>query len=305
MPLSHLAWNKGLTKDTDERIKRLADKKIGGTSWNKGLTRETDNRMKNVGFQKGYRVWNTGKHLSLEHKLAVSNGLKRYYSVEGHTSWSNGLTAETDKRLRLLGQKVSITRKGYRHSEETRWKISTSNMGHHSWAKGFHWSEETNKKNSLAHIGEKNYWFGKRGKETPWFGKKRTPEMRLKDSLAQKKYWQNITPEQKRKYFGYRISKPQQRLYGIVKQYFSDAILEYPIKTKETHRCADIGIPSLKLDFEYDGELWHKDNNGDDKKRDLELLEIGWTTFRVNSGILKNIEDDKNFFSKIIGGNTL
>ena len=38
-------WSKGLTKETDERIKKFTGRKKGGTSWNKGLTKETDKRI--------------------------------------------------------------------------------------------------------------------------------------------------------------------------------------------------------------------------------------------------------------------
>ena len=44
-------WNKGLTKETDERVLSHALKITGikrGTTWNKGLTKETDSRMKKV-----------------------------------------------------------------------------------------------------------------------------------------------------------------------------------------------------------------------------------------------------------------
>ena len=38
-------WNTGLTKETDERIAKMANKKLGKSAWNKGLTAETDERV--------------------------------------------------------------------------------------------------------------------------------------------------------------------------------------------------------------------------------------------------------------------
>lgn len=49
----HIAWNKGLTKETDERLKKIGKKvsksRKGIEPWNKGLTKETDERIKKMG----------------------------------------------------------------------------------------------------------------------------------------------------------------------------------------------------------------------------------------------------------------
>ena len=39
------AWNKGLTKETDDRVLNQSKSQIGRKSWNKGLTKETDIRV--------------------------------------------------------------------------------------------------------------------------------------------------------------------------------------------------------------------------------------------------------------------
>lgn len=41
-------WNKGLSKDTDERVKKASDSHKGVTAWNKGLTKEVDTRIKSI-----------------------------------------------------------------------------------------------------------------------------------------------------------------------------------------------------------------------------------------------------------------
>lgn len=44
-----IPWNKGLTKETDKRIKdytnKMINSKLGSVPWNKGLTKETDSRL--------------------------------------------------------------------------------------------------------------------------------------------------------------------------------------------------------------------------------------------------------------------
>ncbi len=79
------------------------------------------------------------------------------------------------------------------------------------------------------------------------------------------------------------ISKPQYELYLLVKSKFPEAELEYPIQTKYSLRFADIAIPSLKLDIEYDGGNWH--NKKLDDLRDKHLKEIGWKTIRFKEDI--------------------
>lgn len=77
------------------------------------------------------------------------------------------------------------------------------------------------------------------------------------------------------------ISKPQLELYNLIKQKYPEAELEYPIRTKHSVRFADIGIPSLKLDIEYDGIFWHTNKQLDDL-RDKHLAEVSWKTIRFN-----------------------
>jgi len=82
------------------------------------------------------------------------------------------------------------------------------------------------------------------------------------------------------------VSIPQYELYNKLKDVFPDAQLEYPIggrKKKQgfRRRFADIGIPSLKIDFEYDGYS-HKYTEIRDMNRDEELDAQGWKTIRIN-----------------------
>lgn len=42
----HRSWNTGLTKETDERVKKASDTHKGVTAWNRGLTEESDDRVK-------------------------------------------------------------------------------------------------------------------------------------------------------------------------------------------------------------------------------------------------------------------
>jgi len=84
------------------------------------------------------------------------------------------------------------------------------------------------------------------------------------------------------------VTKPQKRLFQLVKERFPNAQMEYPIITAKTVRYADIAIPELKIAIEYDGKRFHKE--GSDNERDKELLDVGWLTIHINSSSLQTFE---------------
>lgn len=79
-------------------------------------------------------------------------------------------------------------------------------------------------------------------------------------------------------------SKPQLALYEKIKVKYSSATLEFPVKINSKKTIwLDIGIPELKLDFEYDGSYWHQLNGiENDNIRDQQLRDLGWTITRVS-----------------------
>ena len=92
------------------------------------------------------------------------------------------------------------------------------------------------------------------------------------------------------------ISPPQRELFKILIQIFPDAELEYKIggrikKKGYNARWADMGIPSLKIDFEYDG--WErKTMSFEDERRDEELSAQGWKTIRISKEKLSLIKNN-------------
>jgi len=94
MAKGYPAWNKGLTKETDERVKKYVENSSkslkGRKSWNEGLTTKTDERLAKSG------------------KKIRETRLKN----NSYKSWNKGLTKESDKRVAKQGLLVSISRKG-------------------------------------------------------------------------------------------------------------------------------------------------------------------------------------------------
>ena len=72
-------------------------------------------------------------------------------------------------------------------------------------------------------------------------------------------------------------SKPQVALFNLVKELYSSAIINHPLK--EINRCLDIAIPELKLDIEFDGSYWHQ-NKEADIIREEQIRNLGWNIIR-------------------------
>jgi len=70
-------------------------------------------------------------------------------------------------------------------------------------------------------------------------------------------------------------SKPQVKLFEMVKLLYPSAVLNYPY----LHYCIDVAIPELKIAIEYDEPFWHKDKESD-TKRQSEIEQGGWRFIR-------------------------
>ena len=97
--------------------------------------------------------------------------------VKGKNNPMYGRTGEKHPNYGKRGK--GTTNYGKHHTEETRKKISQAH-------KGKTVSEEHRKKLSQAKTGEKHPLYGKRGKDTPRYGKHHTEETRQKMSQAHK-----------------------------------------------------------------------------------------------------------------------
>jgi len=124
-------WNKGLTKETDTRVEKIAihlsvTKKGKVSIWNKGLTKLNDNRIARYS--------------------SILKGKKRSALTRQKISvWHKG------KRLsQKTIEKIIASRLGYRHSIETRKKISLGNKGRKT-------SPESRRKMSLK---KSHFWEG-------------------------------------------------------------------------------------------------------------------------------------------------
>ena len=98
-------WNKGLTAETDPRVKANSDaahatyKERGYSAWNKGLTKDTDERVA--------KNWENTR-TTIKQKYGVDNISQYTTQQDGYQVWNKGLTKETDERMK----KASDNHKG-------------------------------------------------------------------------------------------------------------------------------------------------------------------------------------------------
>ena len=208
------SWNEGLTKKTSESVLRGAEAlsiskqeffqtdkgqewidenmrgenapMYGKDAWNKGKTKETEKGLMRISeSKKGDK--NPAKRPEVRQKLRDA--------ALGRISWRRGLTKENDKRVRIAGEKGSITKKEFFATEEGQQWLDENRRGENSpcfgkesWCKGK--TKETDER--LEKLGKKSSktkkeffateegqeWIDKhmRGENSPMFGVHRCGE---------------------------------------------------------------------------------------------------------------------------------
>jgi G:T-mismatch repair DNA endonuclease (very short patch repair protein) len=121
------SWNKGLTKESDPRVARMAEgisKSLKGCpTWNKGLTKDTDNRL--LEASKKQSIMHTGKHQLQKTKSKLSEATVRQWkdpicaekmmtkSLEANlTIRPNKLEEQVIKILKLLSSGIKYVGDG-------------------------------------------------------------------------------------------------------------------------------------------------------------------------------------------------
>lgn len=129
----------------------------------------------------------------------------------------------------------------------------------------------------------------------PWnFGKNKYNDIRIKRygkkiSKIKKQFYKD-NPKKHPNYNQKLISKPQLKLYKYICKKFNDVKLNYPFKTNKTIRYLDVAVPSLKIDFEYDGPYWHQDE-GKNLTREYEIRNKGWAIIRFTGDKQGNLTE--------------
>jgi len=91
-------------------------------------------------------------------------------------------------------------------------------------------------------------------------------------------------------------SKPQVKLYEIVKKFYPTSILNYPLI--ELNYSLDIAIPDLKIWIESDGTYWHQDKEKD-LIRQRKIENLGWKCIRYKIDYEKDIPIEEKIMEDI------
>jgi len=233
-------------------------------------------------FKKGHTI-NLGRVRTQEVRNNMSKGRKGMKFSKEHIK---------NLSISLKGRKSPM--KGTKMSDETKNRLSKSLKGRCSPRKGVKLSDEIKKKISISkkgkNIGHKSY--------LPK-GYKHSDEVKRKISEAARLNW---TKESfRKKCFGknqFKKSYMERNLFNLIKKVFPSVKDDFVITTNKWVRFPDCYIPEKNIVVEYDGKKWHKLEN--DKKRDLEILSLGYKILHYQGYIpsvnelLKDIDDLKD-----------
>ncbi len=183
-------------------------------------------------------------------------------------------------------------KKGFKHSEETKKKMSISRKGSVPWNKGIkgkansfygkQHSEETKVKMSVAAKGRKNTKEHKQNISKSCLGKKR-PGWKSPTTFS-KKMWKDRDFRDKilpRKY-SVKNTSIEVKIQNFLKQLGIEYFTHQYIKIEHGYQC-DVLIPSMNLVIECDGDYWHNYPVGNDidHVRTSELIEKGFKVLRL------------------------
>lgn len=246
--------NKNPTKCPEIERKRSLSLK-GRLPWNKGkpgrkYSIEDREKQSKMAKEKGFGLWMKGKHPTEETRKKLRD-VKIGHFVSEETKLKIGRKNKGRRNSEESKEKMRKSREGHTHIEETKRKIADGNRNKII-------SEETRKKSSVS---MKKYYLTPEGIKN-----KEKQRQRMLNGGVMKTFKNNKNP-----------SKPQLKLYNIVKEIYPSAELDF--WEDRARRRIDIVIESLMIAIEYDGSYWHKDKEADDK-RQKSLEDLGWKFIR-------------------------
>jgi very-short-patch-repair endonuclease len=177
------------------------------------------------------------------------------------------------------------SRKGWKHTKESKLKMSLKLKGRFGTMKGKHHSEETKRKISELHIGKHHSEKSKRKMSLIKIGKLKSEETKRKISET----WNKPEYKQFARERRIKIILPQKdtsievKIQNFLKQLGITFFTHQYIKEIEHGYQCDIFIPSMNLVIECDGDYWHKYPIGTemDYVHTKELIEKGFKVLRL------------------------
>jgi len=313
----HVAWNKGLTKENDERMRKntesfcrtMKERYPNGTRGYLGKSHSADTKKK-MSLRRLGKTYEDiyGKNADLIRECRRQKLILRWRNESyrekmfGRTPWNKGLTKETDLRLarnakRMLGNQCSKGcapwNKGRKTSEETKRKMSLANKGKkHKLPKDFKpWNfgltKETN--SIVARIAESQLGNQRFKGHIPWSKGKKIPRDKYPvywGKARLRKILTHVKPNKKEALLGNILEEVVPKEY----RYVGDGSLIVG------GCCPDfMNVNGKKKLVELYGDFWHKGENS--QERIDYFKEFGFDTLIIWEHELKDFD---NLSQKII-----
>jgi len=288
------------SKLSEEHKRKISKSLIGRVSWSRGLTKETDERLKKM-----------GEKISLNQKQEDYYNSGEF--TKGFTPWNKGLTKENNEILKNASIKNSISRKGFpspmkgkHHTEEAKEKMSQKRLGKTPWIKGRSHTRETRKKIGLMGKGripwnkgltkENNKSLKVSSNKNRVITKKLWQDSKymLKQKKTKRKLWKN--PEFVAKQMKSRGVKPN-KLETIFENFLNS------IQPREWKfvgdgqliiggKCPDFAnINGQKKLIEVFGDYWHR---GQDPQNRIDTFKkFGYNTLVIWEHDIKNLSENR------------
>ena len=251
-------WNKGLTKETNERVKKSVEKRKLNLDEKEIIKLYQEKKFNCSQIAKKFNC-------SRAHILNIlkRNNIKRYplgFFIRGKTTWNKGL-------------------KG----------IKTSDKGYIPWNKGL-----TKEDSRIAKLSEKTTKTilkrgSLRGEKNPMFGENHSEKTKVKMSNKKNKYYEEhpeaieeIKKRRAKQILPVKDTKIEVKIQNYLRELGIEFFTHQYMKIPHGYQC-DILIPYLNLVIECDGDYWHKYPIGRDidNIRTKELIEKGFKVLRL------------------------
>ena len=266
-------WNKGLTKETDEKVRKYVEKRKLNINEKEIIRLYKKEKLSSSKIAKKFNCSNV-----YIINILKKNNIQRYPSgffLMGKTPWNK--------------------EKHFVHS-------GSFKKGHESLDK---WREEISKKNKGKHSVNEFKKGQVSGKNNPFYGRHHTKEVKENQRDFMKKNWEDT--KYRKNYIEKRAkqitpkfdTKIEVKIQNFLKQLGIDFFTHQYMKIEHGYQC-DVLIPSMNLVIECDGDYWHKYPIGNelDHIRTKELLEKGFKVLRLWEFEIKKISI-KEFENKI------
>lgn len=243
--------------------------------WNKGLKGVQPSTKKGKTFEEFYGE-ERAKEIKNEHRETI---LRKIKTGELIIKTSQLHTKEAKKKCYTSerNDKISEALTGKKHSAISKEKLSETRKKLFKQGKIETWNKNKKGLQKAWNKNKKCDWVVKRNLED---NPSKRPEVKKKIREHHKKYYKQYPEKHPNRILAKqnKLSKPQKKLFLLIKKIFPDAKLNYPVRTIESVRFADIGSPSSFIDFEYNGYYKHFTPDGikEDVKRTKEISNSGW-----------------------------